>query len=198
MNQNDIKYNMKNKNKTKLVCGVGNNDLTYIGNEKVYLKWTNMLRRCYSSNYQSKKPTYIGCTVCDEWLTFSNFKKWYDLNNRVGMQMDKDVLVRGNKIYGPQFCRFVPSQINNLLLDSGANRGKYKQGVSWDNGAQKFKAQISRDAGPKHIGLFDTEQEAFDAYKIKKEKWIKNRADWYYSIGLIGLGVHTALYNWTI
>jgi hypothetical protein len=188
---------MTNTNK-KLVYGIGYNDLTIKGNEEAYSKWKDMLGRCYSLIYQSKQPTYIGCSVCDEWLTFSKFKEWFSANNRLGMQLDKDILIRGNKIYGPEYCRFVPRQINTLLLDRGAKRGVYKLGVSWDKGAQKFRAQINRGKGSEFIGYYNTELEAFNAYKIEKELWIKNRADWYYSIGLIGLDIHTALYNWII
>lgn len=185
------------KNK-KLICGVGYNDLPYIRNEKTYTKWANMLNRCYSQNYHIKNPTYMSCTVCDEWLVFSKFKEWYDSNKRAGMDLDKDILIRGNKVYGPQFCRFVPKEINRLLTDHGAKRGQFKQGVSWSNQHKKFRASISRLDGPEHIGYFTTEDDAFAAYKTEKEKWIKVQADRHFSAGNIGTDIHTALHNWKI
>lgn len=188
---------MKTK-KSKLVCGVGVNNLTYVGNEKAYSKWVSMLNRCYSPKYQSRQPTYIGCSVCDEWLVFSKFKEWYDINSIAGMQIDKDILIRGNKVYGPTFCRFVPKEINYILLDSGASRGQFKQGVGWHKGVQKFQANISRLDGKEHIGYFATEDDAFAAYKSEKEKWIKHQADHYFSLGYIDKDIHTALHNWTI
>lgn len=189
---------MKNKQQ-RLVCGVGLNDLTLKSNEEVYSKWADMLRRCYDPKTHIKHPTYNGCTVCSDWLTFSNFKKWYDINNRVGMHMDKDILIRGNKIYGPEYCRFVPQAINKLLNDHGAKRGQYPQGVYFHKPTQKYIAKVKRGNGSnRHIGYYLTEQEAFNAYKIKKELWIKNRADWYYRIGLIGLDIHSSLHNWVI
>lgn len=187
------------KNK-KLVYGIGLNDLPIANteNEKTYWKWAAMLNRCYGPKCQIKYPTYVGCTVCDEWKIFSKFKEWHDQNNRVGMHNDKDILVRGNKIYGPEYCRFIPKQINTLLTDSGASRGSYKQGVCWDKQNQKFRAQISRLDGTELIGLYTTEDDAFAAYKTEKEKWIKTLADHYFSLGQIDKDVHTALHNWTI
>lgn len=185
------------KNK-KLVCSVGVNDLTCIGNKDSYSKWKSMLNRCYSPKYQIKRPTYVGCTVCDEWKTFSNFNEWYDSNKRAGMDLDKDILIRGNKVYGPQFCRFVPRAINSLLTNSGARRGQYKQGIYWNNRKQKFVAQINRLDGMEHIGYYTTEDDAFSAYKVEKEKWIQCQADYHFSIGNIGKDVQMALRNWKI
>jgi hypothetical protein len=188
------------KNK-KLVRGVGLNDLTIKGNgnEDAYSKWSGMLERCYDPKSHIKFPTYIGCSVCDEWLIFSKFKDWHDKNYIVGLQLDKDILIRCNKIYGPEYCRFVPQQINKLLNDRASKRGKYKQGVYFNRQKQKFVAQIKRgDNKNEYIGTFDIEQEAFDAYKIEKEKWIKHQADHYFSLGQIDKDIHTALYNWSV
>ena len=83
---------MRLKRKSKLVSGVGINDADYevqkytvvSGKRKriwicpYYITWTHMLQRCYSEKSQLKHPTYKGCTVCDEWLIFSNFKTWME------------------------------------------------------------------------------------------------------------------------
>ena len=62
-----------------------------------------MLRRCYDEKYHQKEPTYIGCTVCDEWRYFLNFEKWYEDNwydiEGETMCLDKDILVKGNNLY---------------------------------------------------------------------------------------------------
>lgn len=96
----------------KLVYGVGINDLDVPfamngSNLKFYGTWNNMLNRCYSEKYQAKNPTYRGCTVCNEWLSLSTFKEWFDANYRTGMELDKDILVKGNRVYCPEgmlFC----------------------------------------------------------------------------------------------
>lgn len=190
---------MKNK---KLVCGVGITDS--ITREKgkqlqSYTIWNTMLQRCYSQKKQIKQPTYKGCSVCIEWLTYSNFKTWFDQNYVPDYQLDKDILTRGNKVYSPTNCRFVPRQINSLLIDRGAARGQYLQGVSWDKGAQKFKALCHIGTGTqKHIGVFELETEAFLAYKTFKENHIKQIANEYYNAGKIGIDIRDALLNWVI
>ena len=112
---------------TPSVCGVG-----IIGNEKTkdengetiksYSVWTSMLKRCYSDKCQKKQPTYKGCCVCEEWLNYSNFKKWFNDNyyeiEGEQMNLDKDILVKGNKIYSPETCVFVPKKINTLFVKS--------------------------------------------------------------------------------
>lgn len=199
MNQNDLITCMNNKNKTKLVCGVGITDITTKnGNEECYTKWKSMLKRCYSPKYHIRRPTYKGCTVCSDWLTFSKFKEWYNVNYRVEMQLDKDILIRGNKIYSPTTCKFVPQEINTLLNGYDNGRGIYMQGVSFRKKPQKYSAQINRGNGSEHIGYYNTEIEAFTSYKTEKELWIKHQADHYFSLGQIDKDIHTALYNWVI
>ena len=91
-----------------LVYGVGINDMprgfcSYYKNgkqivEHFYKTWKNSLERCYSFKYQENNPTYKGCSVCEEWLTLSNFKEWYDKQYYVkGFQLDKDIIKAGNK-----------------------------------------------------------------------------------------------------
>lgn len=112
-------------NGRSLVNGVGVNDADYDTqkekNRKViwrcpfYDKWITMLRRCYASEWHKKYPTYIGCSVCPEWRYFSKFRLWMELQNWKGMELDKDILVKGNRVYGPDTCCFIPSTINTLF-----------------------------------------------------------------------------------
>lgn len=190
---------MKIKNKSKLVCVVGTNDLTIKGNEAAYSKWTGMLTRCYNPKYHVKKPTYKGCSVCDEWLTFSKFKAWYDLNNRVGMELDKDILVRGNKIYSPEFCRFVPKEINTLLLTGSKSTNPNKlQGAYGPTKNGSYVAKISKNSKLIYLGTEPTELLAHLLYKMVKEQWINDLANHYYSLGQIDSDLYTALLHWNI
>ena len=102
---------------------------------KAYNYWMNMLMRCYDPYYINKRLTYKDCFVCDEWLCFQNFAKWfykhyYNCNNE-RMHLDKDILCKGNKIYSPENCILVPKRINKLFTKSDRTRGKYPIGVSW-------------------------------------------------------------------
>ena len=172
--------------KRKLVYGVGINDADYITQPLIngkqvrchfYEVWKDMLNRCYSEKLQAKYPTYIGCSVCDEWLTFSNFKRWMEARDYAGKQLDKDILVTGNKVYSPDTCVFVSGAVNKLLNDSGAARGKHKQGVYWDKSNNKFKSQVWLYSRRKNLGRYGTEQEACAAYVKAKSAHIREVAD---------------------
>lgn len=130
-----------------------------------YRKWKSMLERCYSDKCQTKHPTYIGCTVCDEWLLLSEFTEWMKQQDWEGKEMDKDILIPGNKVYSPDTCVFVCRRVNALLNDHGRARGEHPQGVYFDSLSGKFKAQCCEGAGKrKHIGLYDSSEDAHSAY----------------------------------
>ena len=176
----------KIKTRNKLTFGVGINDIEYNVNPtingkrvacKYYLTWHGMLKRCYSYKYQAINPTYIGCVVAEEWLTFSNFKSWMENQDWVGKQLDKDILVQGNKIYSPNTCIFVSSAINKLFVKCDAARGQYKLGVYFHKPNSKFKAQCKVNGKKKHLGYYSTEEEAYQVYK-------KFKTDYIYSIAL--------------
>jgi hypothetical protein len=171
--------------KTKLVFGVGINDADYcviptVNGKRIhckyYITWYSMIQRCYDSKYQTKYTTYIGCIVCEEWLTFSNFKKWMETQDFKDKQLDKDILIQGNKVYSPNTCIFVTGAINKLFVKNDANRGQYKLGVYFDKTNGKFKAHCQVSGKQKNLGYYLTEEEAYQAYKIFKQAHIRNIA----------------------
>ena len=135
-----------------------------------------MLSRCHDPKYQKNFPTYIGCSVVDEWLTFTNFKSWMIEQDWEGLQLDKDIISPGNKVYGPETCCFVTHAVNNLLTDSAAARGKSPQGVSFHKKSGKFLAKIKIYGRNKHLGLFTNPEAASAAYIKAKSKHIFNLA----------------------
>jgi hypothetical protein len=159
--------------KRQLVYGVGINDADYVTRPRIngrrvicpfYGKWMNMLARCYNPKYQAKQPTYIGCTVAEDWLTFSSFKAWMEKQDWEGKHLDKDLLEDGNKVYSPENCIFVSRAINNLLTDSAGKRGVYPQGVSISKCSGKYAAQCKVNGRVKHLGYFNTIAEAETTY----------------------------------
>ena len=195
------------KKPPKKVFGVGINDDTEIhahNSEPIaYRKWRTMIARCYSEKYHCKQPTYIGCEVCEEWKTFSNFKKWHDANYIDGYELDKDLLLRNNKLYSPQTCCYVPKDINTLLLNCKSARGDTPIGVTKKIGSLgiKYLAAMSHYVNGKrtgYIGSYDTPEDAFSAYKRTKESYIKKIAQTYYNEGKITRRVYDALMKYEI
>jgi hypothetical protein len=81
---------------------------------KQYKSWIGMLERCYSAKLHAKHPTYIGCSVCNDWHNFQVFAKWFDDNYIDGYHLDKDIKIDGNKIYSPKTCLFVSAKDNTI------------------------------------------------------------------------------------
>ena len=174
----------------KLVSGVGVNDSDYVtqkwetiianGKQKqkrvwvcpFYQTWKDMINRCYSIKLQERYPTYKGCSVTDEWLTFSNFRAWMATQDFEGKQLDKDLLIEGNKVYSPETCVFVSGVVNSFTPDRGASRGEFLIGVCWNNPAGKFQSNCRNPFTKKleHLGLFTCEQEAHEA-------WLKHKLE---------------------
>ena len=184
----------------KLVYGVGINDSEYKVTEyeytggkncngvlerrevwrcPFYKKWTDMLARCYSKN---KAYAYVGVTVCEEWLLFSNFRKWMvvqeeSLGSLVGLHLDKDLLVIGNKVYSSVTCVFIEKRINDFVKDNSRYRGTCMLGAHLIKSIGKFKSECSNplskegDTRGKYIGYFDTEIEAHLAWKKRKHEY---------------------------
>nr|DAE62910.1 MAG TPA: hypothetical protein [Caudoviricetes sp.] len=179
----------------KRVYGIG-----YIGEGKYKVKingkktkcydvWHSMLERCYNEKYTYRNSTYKECEVCEKWHNYTNFGDWFEENyytiENETMCLDKDILNKGNKIYSPDNCIFAPERINLLFVKSKKSRGNYPIGVSYHKASGKFEAHCSvynyKENKKKliYLGLYDTTEEAFNAYKQYKEKNIKDVADYY-------------------
>jgi hypothetical protein len=177
-----------------LVCGVGVNDISYC-EKHIYQKWISMLKRCYSDKYHALHPSYSQCCVCDEWLVLSNFRKWFIDNYIDGYELDKDILCKGNKVYSPNTCCFVPKEINTSILMP--KKGKYKRGVSTFR-HNKYLCSISINKKKVHLGCFCTEDEAFNAYKLAKEQYVKELAGKYFQEGKITECVYQSLMKYEV
>lgn len=152
-----------------------------VGNHKAkckkYSLWSSVLNRCYSKEFHKKEVTYIDCSISEKWCNYQNFGDWFEENYIEGWHLDKDILFKGNKVYSPETCCFVPQEINNLFISRKNNRGDLPIGVRH----QKFGyvARINKYKKSIYLGTFATAKLAFEAYKITKEDYIKELANKY-------------------
>lgn len=178
----------------KLVEGIGFNDNKYqvfVKGEitKYYKLWQSMLHRCTDKEWE-RHPTYAGTSCSENFKSYSFFYEWcqeqigFDKRDDKGRawHLDKDLLIKGNKLYSEDNCVFVPQRINSLLTKMKASRGKYPIGVrlSRCKSATRFDARCGNCSGEsKHLGCYGTPEEAFQAYKTYKEAYIKEVANEY-------------------
>lgn len=148
---------------------------------KEYRLWNNMLKRCYSVGCQKIRPTYIDCSVSENFRYLQYFKEW--CNNQIGFNsvdekgkpfaLDKDILVKGNRVYNEDVCVFVPQEVNLLFTKRDKSRGEYPIGVSF----HKSRGMLTATLNNKYLGYFNTAEQAFQVYKTAKEAYIKEVAN---------------------
>ena len=153
---------------------------------KCYNTWRNMLERCYDDDFKKREPTYKECKVCESWHNFQNFAHWYndnyyEIEDEV-ISLDKDILVKCNKIYSRDTCIFVPQRINSLFIKRDGLRGKNPIGMTLMPSGN-YQAYCNNGYGKRiYLGVYSTKDEAFGVYKQYKEKIIKEVIDSYEGI----------------
>ena len=170
---------------------------------KQYDIWVRMLDRCYSKKLLCQHTTYSDCTVSDSFRYYPFFKEW--CNNQIGFNskdengrcfaLDKDLLVKGNRIYSPDTCCFVPQEINNLLTNKKSTRDPLPISVKKTESG-RFLVAFRKNKITTYLGRYDTPEEAFNAYKQVKEDYIKEVANKWK--GQIDPRAYEALMNWEI
>lgn len=172
-------------------------NLRGVRNSRNYTRWASMKARCKEGGWiQTHHETYKGCYVADEWLTFSNFNEWCIAQDMPDdYVLDKDILVKGNKCYGPEYCALVPMEINNLFIKSNSTRGDLPIGVSL-NEYGTYEAMVRKFGKNTRLGSYKTVSEAFNSYKIAKEAHIRDMANLYKD--KISTNVYKALMSYVV
>ena len=161
-------------------------------NTREYQKWQNMLQRCFDNKLKEKNPTYKDVSCCNRWLCFANFledfeilKQEHNWSEDIKLNLDKDILHKGNKLYSLENCVLVPDYINFLFTKQNANRGNCPIGVSYNKRAKKYQALCNINGKKIGLGLYNSLEEAFNAYKVAKGQEIKRIAEDCISKGFI-------------
>ena len=143
-----------------------------------YTVWTAMMSRCYNPVYHKKHPTYLECSVHPDWHNFQVFAEWY-INHEsygLGYHLDKDLLVRGNKIYSENTCCLLPSQLNMSIQESQSRQEDLPTGVTKPERGG-YRATLHIDGKNVNLGYFETVEEARLMYKSRKEGNVRRLAD---------------------
>lgn len=151
--------------------------------DKEYLLWTSVLSRCFDKKYLKRKPTYLGCSVSEDWLTYSNFKRDIVSIHGFGFndwQLDKDILVRGNKTYSKDNCCFVPREINQFFSGGQSVINKeIPKGVSYEKSRGLYEAYGSTGGRKIFLGRYENVIEAKEAYiRFKSDRCLQLAEKW--------------------
>lgn len=170
-----------------------------------YVLWHSMLCRCFDKRFKIAQPAYDEVDCCKEWLLFDNFYEW--LHNQDNFDkwfsekwwaLDKDIIVKNNKIYSPEMCCLVPQNVNCLFLKRKAERGSLPIGVK--QSGKLFEATCNNPFTRKNerLGRYKTPELAFESYKIYKEMQIKQVAQEEYNKGNITKKCYDAMINYEV
>lgn len=196
----------------KTIYGVGFVGIKYLThidckNTREYETWVHILQRSFDDKLKQKQTAYLNVTCCEEWLSYENFYEWIHSQenfdkwlNESRWAIDKDIIVKGNKIYSPNTCTLVPQIVNCLFLNKRAKRGEYPLGVKVKKDCKGFYASCSDPLLKKNIelGSYPTKEEAFMAYKEYKEGLIKRVAELEFSQGNITERCYNAMINYQV
>lgn len=158
---------------------------------KLFEIWRGIRKRC------GKHKNYIDCKVCDAWMyDYQAFAEWATPRCKDGWEIDKDLLVKGNRVYSPETCCFIPQHINTILVKNNARRGKHPIGISYYEKDRLYQSRVSEYGNLVYLGSFRDQISAFEAYKKEKERYIKKVADKWKD--KLELRVYEALYNYQV
>ena len=166
--------------------------------KREYKLWSSMLNRCYDKTYQRRFPTYKDCEVSEYFKCYDNFHIW--CNEQKGFkerlwQLDKDLLITGNKLYSEETCVFLPVSINLAIVKPVKVRG-LPVGVSLSSDGRYFVARISRYGKCKKLGIFKDVESAKQAYLCAKKNYLLDLANKYK--GMIDDRAYDALINYKV
>lgn len=134
-----------------------------------YTRWYGIVKRGHCSRVKKNNPTYLDCSVSENWKYFSNFKAWMETQDWEGKELDKDILIKGNKVYGPDTCRFIDPKLNLFFKCTYSKYGTTVQGVQLRKDNNKYKVVCRQlDGSQKYLGQYDDEVIAGEVWLSEK------------------------------
>lgn len=188
---NSVEYKQDGWNPYKYrrsMCGIGYHGCNDADSESIsFKKWKNMMQRCYDKNVHKKyKPEYKDKTICEEWLNYANFRIWFDEHYVPGkwqIDLDKDLLVQGNKEYSPETCVFLEHYQNTMFEHNAKD-------MIYENEDGTFFIGKGRKK------TYATYEEAVDIICGRNKKRIENEIE--KSLGKIPMCAHEAMLKWDV
>lgn len=165
---------------------------------KEYTQWSSMLTRCYYGKYHERFPTYVGCRADEQWHNYQEFAEWcnWQIGFKEGYVLDKDILVKGNKVYSPETCVFVPAEINSLFVCMNKKGKTSPAGISYQESYGKYIVSCAIRGKNKNLGRYKCPEEAFAVYKNFKENLVKEKAEEYKDV--LDVRAYHALMNFEV
>lgn len=85
--------------------------------DREYSVWYDMLVRCHAPKraLNPKLSSYEGCSIDESFRRYSDFHAWLSSRWIPTGNLDKDIKLRGNKVYGADTCLVVSSRVNKAF-----------------------------------------------------------------------------------
>lgn len=172
------------KRGNRLVYGVGLNNADYVTQDcKFYNTWTDMLARGYSKGLKNKYPVYLAnVTVNSHWFPFLSFKSWMENQNWEGLELDKDILIMGNREYSKTACAFIPRYLNTLYWNqtTAELRGVYHKLGKEAEGPNPYVAYVQKFREKAiYLGSYPTAAMAHRVWQVSKADEIESAVELY-------------------
>jgi len=168
-----------------LVYGVGVNDVIIpeFTKSRIWKQWCGIIRRTDNRDpvWLQTKPTYVDCTLDPRWYKLSVFKEWVEgWDDYQNKEVDKDLLLPNNKVYGPDTCLMVRPIVNKWFKSKYDSSGDLPRGVTWNSAWKRgkspnpYRAQITPIGGKRTgLGYYLTVEEAVFVFENARKEQIQ-------------------------
>lgn len=170
----------------------GQGDYSFKQDGRCAIMWRSMIARCFSKKWNRVRVPEQP-RVIENWFNFQNFAEWYYNQSGSSLgnwELDKDIIVKGNRTYSPETCCLVPREINTAYPMS------YSQGsrVYYNSKDRYYRVNWRDESGKRSVKGFKTQEEAVDFKVLKTKERLQNLADKY--VDNLDPVVYNLLMNW--